>query len=61
MPSNRNGFRGISIKKEMIEDIEKFIKNHPERGYKSIAEFVAESVRCRIDELKKHYKLIESE
>ena len=59
MPSNRNGFRGISLKKEIIEDIEKFLKEHPERGYKSIAEFVAESIRYRIDDLKKFYKIIE--
>jgi hypothetical protein len=59
MPSDKDGFRGTSLKKELIADVEKFIQDHPERGYKSIAEFVAEAVRCRIDELKKHYQLIE--
>lgn len=52
-PQEEAGFRGISIKKELIDAIEKFIESHPDRGYKSVAEFVAEAIRLRIDELKK--------
>ena len=59
MPVKKNGFRGISLKTEIINDIEKFIKEHPERGYKSKADFITDAVRCRIDELRRHYKLIE--
>jgi len=53
-PKEATGFRGISLKKELIEEIENFMKEHPER-YKSTAEFVSEAVRLRIEELTDHY------
>ncbi len=48
-------FRGISIKKDLIDSVEQFIKDHPEAGYKSVADLVQEAVRVRIQEIKKIY------
>ena len=50
MPIDR--YRGISLQRELVDRIEEFIKNHPERGYKSLADFVTEAVRKRCEELK---------
>ena len=50
MPMDR--YRGISLQRELVDRIEEFIKNHPERGYKSLADFVTEAVRKRCEELK---------
>jgi hypothetical protein len=55
MPSKETGFRGTSLKKDLVAAIEQFIKEHPEAGYKSISDFVQESTRLRIQELKKAY------
>lgn len=55
MPQREKGVRGISFKKELIDDIEKFINTHPESGYKSVTNLVDEAVRLRIQELKKNY------
>lgn len=54
-PKKETGFRGTSIKKELVDDIEKFIKEHPEAGYKTVADFVQEATRLRIQELKRNY------
>ena len=45
-------YRGISLQRELVDKIEEFIKDHPERGYKSLADFVTEAVRKRCEELK---------
>jgi Arc/MetJ-type ribon-helix-helix transcriptional regulator len=45
-------FRSISLTRELVDKIEEYIKNHPERGYKSLADFVTEAVRKRCEELK---------
>ena len=50
MPMDR--YRGISLQRELVDKIEEFIKDHPERGYKSLADFVTEAVRKRCEELK---------
>ena len=41
-------FRAI----EDFSKIERYIENHPEAGYKSLADFVTEAVRKRCEELK---------
>jgi len=41
--------------KELVSAVEKFIEAHPECGYKTKAEFVADAVRRRIEEVKKVY------
>jgi len=50
-------FRGVSLKKELVDDIERFLKEHPECGYKSVADLVQEAVRMRVQELKKIYQI----
>lgn len=55
MPSKETGFRGTSLKADFYASIEKFIKEHPDAGYKSVSDFVQESTRLRLQELKKTY------
>ena len=50
MPIDR--FRGISLQRELVDRIEEYINNHPETGYKSLADFVTDAVRKRCEELK---------
>ena len=50
MPIDR--YRGISLQRALVDKIEEFINNHPERGYKSLADFVTDAVRKRCEELK---------
>jgi len=55
MPQKETGFRGTSLKADFYADIEQFIKEHPEAGYKSVSDLVQESTRLRLQELKKTY------
>ena len=55
MPKKETGFRGTSLPTEFYAAIEKFINEHPDAGYKSVSDFVQESARLRIQELKKTY------
>jgi len=55
MPKKETGFRGTSLKADLVAAIEQFIKQHPEAGYKSVSDFVQESTRLRIQELRKSY------
>ena len=50
MPADR--YRGISLQRELVDRIEDYIKNHPEAGYKSLADFVTDALRKRCEELK---------
>lgn len=51
MPSEENGFKGISLKASLVDEIEAFICNTS--GYRSVAEFVSESTRLRLEDLRK--------
>lgn len=42
----------LSLKKEFMEKIEQFIRDYPEHGYRSLAQFVEDAVRRRADELR---------
>ena len=53
MPKKETGFRGTSLKSGLVADIERFIADHPEAGYKSVSDFVQEAVRVRMQEVKK--------
>lgn len=44
------GFRSICIRNELIDKIEEHIRNGL---YKSIAEFISEAVRLRLQELER--------
>lgn len=45
-------YKNISIKSEFAEAIEKFIRQNPQLGYRSIAAFLEDSSRRRLEELK---------
>jgi hypothetical protein len=45
-------YRHVSLTRELVDRIEEYIKNHPERGYKSLADFVTEAIREKCIELK---------
>jgi Arc/MetJ-type ribon-helix-helix transcriptional regulator len=51
MPSESEGFRGVSLKAEVVSEIEKFIEENP--TYRSVAEFVSEAVRLRMEQVRK--------
>jgi len=42
----------VSLKKEFMEKIEQFIREYPEHGYRSLAQFVEDAARRRADELR---------
>jgi len=50
MPKDR--YKGVSLPKEMVEEIERIIKDNPELGYTSIADFVKDAVRDKLIKLK---------
>jgi hypothetical protein len=49
MPRGR--FRGVSLQKEVIDAVEKYLKNNPNAPYRSVAEFISEAIRLRLQEL----------
>jgi hypothetical protein len=49
MPEGK--YRGISLSKETIAAIEKFIDENPEAGYTSIADFISDAIRERFEQL----------
>ena len=51
MPKGNEGFRGVSLKAEIVNEIEKFLEKNP--IYRSVAEFVSEAVRLRMEQLSK--------
>jgi hypothetical protein len=50
MPIDR--YRGVSLQRELVDKIEEYVKTHPETGYKSMADFVTDSVRKRCEDLR---------
>ena len=50
-----DGFRSIRLKKSLLDAVEKFIMQHPELGYKGIADFVDEATRDKLLKLEAHY------
>ena len=50
-----DGFRSIRLKKSLLDAVEKFMIQHPELGYKGIADFVDEATRDKLLELQAHY------
>jgi len=45
------GYRGISLPKELVDDVEKFVEGSGR--YKSIAQFVSEAIRLRLERVAK--------
>jgi len=46
-----NGYRGVSLPKELVDDVEFFTKAH--KSWPSVAQFISEAVRLRLEDLKK--------
>jgi len=45
-------YRNISVKTEFADAIEQFVKTNPHYGYRSIAQFMEDAARKRLEELK---------
>jgi len=56
-PTRENGYRGVSLMKELVDAVEKLVQNHPNTGYKNIAEFIADAVRRRLEEVRKAHAI----
>ncbi len=50
MPNENEGFKGVSLNASLVHSVEDFLKENPH--YRSVAEFVSESVRLRLEQLK---------
>jgi len=46
-------FRGVSLRKDLVDEIEKFIESFGR--YKSVTDFITEAARLRLEELQKQY------
>jgi|GEM_PF-1218915 len=46
----QKSFRSISLRSELVEEVEKFIGENP--VYRSIADFISEAVRLRLQALR---------
>jgi hypothetical protein len=50
-------YRQVILRKELVDAIEDWIRNHPEAGYFSIDELASEALRLRFQELRQKYLL----
>ena len=44
-------YRGVSLSEELVKAVETYIKENPSSAYKSIADFITDAVRKRLEEL----------
>ncbi|MEM2182502.1 MAG: CopG family transcriptional regulator [Nitrososphaerota archaeon] len=51
--SKRSKWKTISLRTELVEKVEKLIEHRPDLGYTSVADFIADAVRRRLEELSK--------
>ena len=49
-------YRNIKVPDELIKEIISFIETHKELGYRTHSEFIIESIRKRLIELKEFFK-----
>jgi len=47
-------FRGVSLRKDLVDEVEKFIEGFGR--YKSVTDFITEATRLRLEELQKQYQ-----
>jgi len=52
---DRKDHRQVILRKELVNAIEDWIRNHPEAGYFSADDLVSEAVRLRFQELREKY------
>jgi len=48
----QKGYKNLALPEEMVKAIEGFIQGNAEFGYKTVAEFVKDCVRRRLEEIK---------
>ena len=44
-------YRSIRLRRAVLNKVEKYILEHPEMGYKSLADFVTDAIREKLIEL----------
>lgn len=49
--SSKPAYRTISMKTEFVDYLEQFIKTNPQYGYRSLAQFLEDSSRRRLEDL----------
>jgi len=52
MPETNQDYRGVSLKRDLVNEVEEYINTHSKR-YKSIADFIHEAIRMHFKELEK--------
>jgi len=45
------GFRGVSIPKDLLDEVERLIKENPHYGYRTIADFIVDAIRWKIQQM----------
>jgi metal-responsive CopG/Arc/MetJ family transcriptional regulator len=48
----REGYVGVNLPKDIMDQVDDFIKKHPEFGFKSRSEFLKEAIRLRLELLR---------
>jgi metal-responsive CopG/Arc/MetJ family transcriptional regulator len=48
----RRNYTAVSLPKELMNQVDDFIKKHPEFGFKSRSEFLKEAIRLRLELLR---------
>ncbi|MEM2191777.1 MAG: ribbon-helix-helix domain-containing protein [Archaeoglobaceae archaeon] len=51
------GYRTVTLPIEMVEEIEKIIRKYPEFGYTSLAEFIKDALREKLQKMKEMEKV----
>lgn len=51
----RNDYTGISLKAELAQSVEAFLKEHPTLSYRSLTQFVEAATQLRLEQLKQQY------
>lgn len=45
------GYKNIGIPTELVSQIDALIKEHPEKGYKTVPEFIKNAIRLQLKEV----------
>ena len=54
MPNKETGFRGVSLKADLVAEIEKLLKLFP--SYRGVPEFISEACRLRMEQLRRNQR-----
>ena len=54
MVETESDYRGVSIKRALIDAVEEYIRT--DKTYQSVSAFVSEALRLRLESLKSHRK-----